>query len=139
MDSKYKDSVVITNGKKNSSFFKSTSEKHINYEYIEITNLSNDTISLAGWVLADDKSHHYVFPNFISNRMPLHLRAKEKVIIHTGRGNDSYKVTDSISNRVGGCYMLYQNRNICIFSCKGDEVILIDNENKVVDQKKLKR
>ena len=81
-------------------------------EWIEISNLGTEDVSLAGWTLQDAQNHTYSFPDFS-------LSSGAKAKIHTGMGNDTSED-------------LFWNRSSSIWNNGGDVATLKDASGNVV-------
>jgi len=99
----------------NVSFVATSPEReNLNGEWVEITNMGNSELSLAGWTLSDQQEHVYSFPeDFV-------LFAGESVKVHSGSG------TDSSSD-------LYWNRNTPVWNNDGDVATLWDESGEIAD------
>ena len=83
-------------------------------EWIEISNLGTEDVSLAGWTLQDAQNHTYSFPDFS-------LSAGAKAKIRTGMGNDTSED-------------LFWNRSSSIWNNGGDAATLTDASGNIVSR-----
>ena len=83
-------------------------------EWVEISNLGTEDVSLAGWTLQDAQNHTYSFPDFS-------LSAGAKAKIRTGMGNDTSED-------------LFWNRSSSIWNNGGDVATLTDASGNIVSR-----
>jgi hypothetical protein len=83
-------------------------------EWVEISNLGTEDVSLAGWTLQDAQNHTYSFPDFS-------LSAGARAKIHTGIGNDTSED-------------LFWNRSSSIWNNGGDVATLTDASGNIASR-----
>ena len=102
-------SITITNA----NFVAPSPEKeNLIDEWVEISNLGSEDVSLADWTLEDAQNHTYAFPDF-------NLSAGAKAKIRTGIGNDTSED-------------LFWNRSSSIWNNDGDVATLRDASGNLV-------
>ena len=104
---------------------KSTPGK-LNEEFVVLENEGPENVSLAGWTLTDEtvtgaRQHVYKFPQEAS------LSSREKAIIHTGPGEDSFEQGNPSK------WILHWGRHSFVWNNEGDTATLFDPEGNKVD------
>ena len=87
---------------------------NLNGEWVEITNVSDESISLDGWVLADESaSHRYTFPSLV-------LQPGATVTVFSGCGKD------------GAEQLFWCSEGSAIWNNSGDTVFVRDRSENLV-------
>jgi len=104
---------------------KDTPDK-LNEEFVVLENEGTEKLSLAGWTLTDEtatgvRRHVYAFPQMVS------LSPREKAIVHTGQGEDSFEKGNPPK------WNLFWGRRTFVWNNEGDTATLFDDEGNKVD------
>ncbi|MFA4850786.1 MAG: lamin tail domain-containing protein [Methanoregula sp.] len=90
--------------------------QNVNGEWIQLTNLGDDTVLIAGWTLSDNSRNvQYTFP-------AVYLVPNETVTIFSGTG--------TLNNTA-----LFMGKTEPVWGNSGDIAILKDGNGKIIDQK----
>ncbi|MER5603836.1 lamin tail domain-containing protein [Streptomyces sp. NPDC002265] len=105
--------VVISDVQYDSPGRDDRSNRSLNREWVEITNIGRRAVDLDGWTLSDEDGHTYTFDD-------VRLEGRDTVRVHTGVGRDSD--TD-----------LYQDRRNYVWDNDEDTATLYNDRGRFVD------
>lgn len=87
-------------------------EENLNDEYVVIESSCNEPVNLTGWLLRDEITNSFVFPQLV-------LYPNGAITLRTGRGASN--ITD-----------IYWNRSTPVWNNDGDRLFLFDGNGKLV-------
>jgi micrococcal nuclease len=90
--------------------------KNVNGEWVEIKNISKDSVQLQGFILKDESNNEYILPT-------LFLSSNSTIRIFSGKGKNTQ-------------HALYWGNDHPIWNNDSDSAYLFDNKFKLIDRKK---